>query len=154
MKGGDFLMELELWIIWIIIAVIFAILELLTNSFILICFTVGAILACIFDFLNVSLYGQILVFLLVSFILTLYTRPLAKKFLESKHTHKTNLDSTLGTKGVAITDINNVNNAGQVKLKGEIWSAISKEDTLISKDSLVIVNEIKGVTLIVSKITE
>lgn len=145
---------MDLWIIWIIAAVAFAVVELLTNTFIVIWFSVGAIVACIFDFLNVTLYGQISVFLLVSFILILYTREFAKKFLESKNTHKTNLDSIVGTTGVVLTDIDPLERKGQVKIKGEIWSASSKDGQTIEKDSVVIVNEIKGVTAIVSKANE
>ncbi|HCC06605.1 MAG TPA: hypothetical protein DEP72_00370 [Clostridiales bacterium] len=145
---------MELWIIWIIVALTFAVLELATNAFILIWFTVGAMLACIFDLLNVSLYGQLSVFLLVSFTLVLYTRPFVKKFLDSKHNHKTNLDSIIDSKGTVILEINPALNEGQVSIRGEVWSAVSKDGQIISNDSVVKVEEIKGVKVVVSKVNE
>ncbi|HAN09957.1 MAG TPA: NfeD family protein [Clostridiales bacterium] len=144
----------ELWVIWIIVALIFAVLELATNAFTMIWFAIGAILACIFDLLNVTLYGQLSVFLLVSFILILYTRPLVKKFLGSKHNQKTNLDSILDSKGSVTVEINPDISEGQVKIRGEVWSAVSKDGEIISINSIVKVEEIRGVKVVVSKVNE
>jgi membrane protein implicated in regulation of membrane protease activity len=39
---------------------------------------------------------------------------------------------------------------GQVKVKGQVWSAISKSGEAIGKDAEVIIEAIEGVKLIVS----
>jgi len=101
---------------------------------------------------GLSLQIQIVVFLLVSIACLILTRPIAVEKLKIGKV-KTNLDSLIGETGVVETTINNVNSEGYVKLKGQIWSARSTDDEVIEKDELVVVEEIKGVKLIVKKKT-
>ena len=53
--------------------------------------------------------------------------------------------------GVVVKDIDNSIGVGQVNVKGSIWSASSSDDTVIKTGEKVIINEIKGVKLIVSQ---
>ena len=53
-----------------------------------------------------------------------------------------------------VLDIEGVNKVGQVKVAGEVWSAICEGDTLIAKDSKITVLAISGVKLVVKEISE
>ena len=62
-----------------------------------------------------------------------------------------NSDSLIGKNGVVLKAIEG-DQKGQVKVAGEIWSAICEENQVIPEDSKIIVKEIKGVKLFVDKV--
>jgi membrane protein implicated in regulation of membrane protease activity len=75
-----------------------------------------------------------------------------KKFTKNEKTVPTNFFSLAGKQGIVTKKIDCNNSTGQVKVKGELWSAISDED--IEKDAKVKVLSIDGVKLKVEKIEE
>lgn len=145
-----------MWLLWLIVAGFFFILEIATAGFLVFWLGVGAILAMILSFFVDNVILQITVFAVSSIILIVLTKPLVKKFVDKK-TIPTNIDSIIGKEGIVIETIDSVKGVGQVKLNGEVWSAKSfVENTVIEKDTKVIVKEITGVKLVVeeSKVTE
>ena len=83
-----------------------------------------------------------------SVILILATKPFVKKFLNNENI-VTNVNSLIGKKAIVIQDIDNLKSTGQVKIGGEIWSAQSESNDIISKDTEVEIVKIDGVKLIV-----
>ena len=70
-------------------------------------------------------------------------------------TAKTNIDSLIGQKATVIADIDNSKDTGMVVVKGQKWSAKSKEfDLVIPEGTIVEVTEVVGVKLIVSIIPD
>ena len=135
---------------WFIFAVIGLVLEMLTLGLTTIWFSGGALAAAVCALLHFPLIAQILVFVLVTVILLLLTRPLAVKYLNSK-TVKTNVDSLIGQKCIVTKQIDNLRASGEVSLKGRIWTARSQdEDLLIPPNAIVKVERISGVKVIVS----
>ena len=141
-------MNVSVAIIWIAIAVVFAIIEALTLGLTTIWFSGGALAAAIAVMCNASLLIQVIVFVIVSAILLIFTRPVARKHFNNKLVD-TNVDALIGQEGLAETDLN-VYQPGQVKADGKVWSAIC-ESGEISKGSVVVIKAIKGVTLTVEK---
>lgn len=145
-----------MWLLWLIVAGFFFILEIATAGFLVFWLGVGAILAMILSFFVDNIILQITVFAVSSIILIVLTKPLVKKFVDKK-TIPTNIDSIIGKEGIVTETIDSVKGVGQVKLNGEVWSAKSfVENTVIEKDTKVIVKEITGVKLVVeeSKVAE
>ena len=66
-------------LIWIVIAVIFAIIEALTMGLTTIWFTIGGVAARFASIAGASVIVQVFVFLCVSIVLLYFTRPLAKE---------------------------------------------------------------------------
>lgn len=135
---------------WLIVIAVCIIIEASTLGLTTIWFAIGALIAWFIYLLGLNLQIQIVAFLLVSIVCLILTRPIAVEKLKVGKA-KTNLDSLIGETGVVETTINNVNSQGYVKLKGQIWSARSIDDEVIEKDELVVVEEIKGVKLIVKR---
>lgn len=140
-----------MWYVWLILAGIFAIGEVLTAGFLIFWLSLGSLIAMVVSFFTDNLIIQTTVFLISSVILILATKPLVKKFANIE-TVKTNAEAIIGKKGLVTKDINSINSTGQVKIEGELWSAIGKNDMDIPKDTEVEVNEIKGVKVIVTPI--
>lgn len=140
-----------MWYVWLILAGIFAIGEVLTTGFLIFWLSLGSLIAMVVSFFIPDIIVQTTIFLISSVILILATKPLVKKFANIE-TVKTNAYSIIGKKGIVTNDINSINSTGQVKIEGELWSAIGKDDMDIPKGTEVKVNEIKGVKVIVTPI--
>ena len=136
---------------WIVAIVVLCIIELATVALTTIWFAIGGVVALICAALDFSLTVQIIAFVITSLILLVFTRPLASKYV-NKNVTKTNANALIGKTGVVISEILPMN-VGQVKVSGQIWSAVSQdENETIQKDNKVIITKISGVKLIVKKI--
>ncbi len=140
-----------MWYVWLILAGVFVIGEVLTSGFLIFWLGLGALIAMAVSFITDKIIIQTTVFLISSVILILATKPLVKKFANTE-TVKTNVSSIIGKKGLVTKDINSINSTGQVKVDGELWSAIGENDMEISKGTEVEVIEIKGVKVIVAPV--
>jgi membrane protein implicated in regulation of membrane protease activity len=135
---------------WLFVIVVCIVIEAATMGLTTIWFGIGAIVAWITSGLGFRLEVQIFVFLVVSILCLVLTRPIAVKKLKIGKI-RTNADSIIGECVKVITTINNINNEGTVKARGQIWSARSFNDEVIEKDEIVCVKEITGVRLIVER---
>jgi len=84
--------------------------------------------------------------------MVLFTKPLVNKLFKNKDNTSMNNSAVLGKKGIIIKKIDNSNPVGQVKVNGELWSAIkSEKDKSINVGESVIIEKIDGVKLLVRK---
>ena len=141
-----------MWQIWLIIAGVCLVIEILTVGFLIFWFAIGALLAMIASFFTDSLVIQTSVFVISSGLLIFATKPFVKKFMHNKNTVKTNVYSVVGKIGIVTSDINSIDGSGQVKVNGEVWSAIGENEANIAKGTEVQVKEINGVKAIVEPI--
>lgn len=139
------------WAIWLILSGIFLLTEIFTVSFLMFWPGIGALLAFLTSLMTPNIGIQIGVFAISSILLILFTKPLTKKLFKTKDTSMNN-SALIGKKGTVIKAINNNTSKGQVKVNGELWSAIisDKEKPLKIGDT-IIVEEIEGVKLKVKK---
>nr|WP_288233300.1 NfeD family protein [uncultured Anaerostipes sp.] len=128
---------------WLIAVAVFLLLEILTLGLTSIWFAVGSLAAAIGAGLGILAAA-------VSCIVFVFARPWAQKYLNSK-TEKTNAESLIGKTGIVKKRIINIKGQGMVYIQGMDWTARSADDEEIPEETEVIVEEIKGVKLIVSK---
>lgn len=98
-----------MWQIWLIIAGVCLIIEIMTVGFLVFWFAIGALLAMIVSFFTNSLLIQTSVFVISSAILIFATKPFVKKFANTKNTIQTNVYSTVGKTGIVTKDIDSIN---------------------------------------------
>ena len=139
-----------MWPYWIIIAGLCFVIEIYTIGFFIFWFGIGALFALITSFFTNSLAIQLVVFIISSMLLVILTKPLLKKFTKNSKSTATNVYSLVGKTGIVMEKIDSVKSLGQVKINGEVWSAISNTD--LEKDTKVKVIEVNGVKLKVEKI--
>ena len=135
-------------IIWLLLMVAFLVAETLTVGLVSIWFAGGALVAVILSLLEISPLTQVIVFFVVSIGLLLSTR---KIFVEKLNTGKenTNVDALIGDTGQVIMAINPME-VGQVKVNGQVWSAIADDQLLtLEEGTYVTIKAIEGVKLIV-----
>lgn len=137
-------------VFWIIAVIIFAILEAASLGLTAIWFAFGSLAAAIVSCFGAGKIVQLIVFIAVSGICVVYTRPVVQNKLKVKNT-PTNLDRVIGQTAVVTEEINNELGVGQIKAGGLVWTARSEDDSVIEKDSKVTVTAIQGVKAIVKK---
>ena len=133
---------------WAALIVVFLIVEGLTAGLASIWFALGAIAALISVFLGAPVWLQITLFIAVSTVTMIFTRPLARKYV-NKRTQPTNADRVIG-KNVTVTErIDNLAGKGYVAADGRLWPARSKTGEPIERDTIAVVRAIEGIKLIV-----
>lgn len=137
-------------LIWLGILALLLVVEAITAGLTTIWFAGGALAAAIACYAGANLTVQILLFLCVSLVLLIFTRPLAMKYF-NKETIQTNANSLIGKKAVVIQEIDNLAQTGQVRINDIEWTARSADDEKIGKDTVVTIQEIRGVKLIVKQ---
>lgn len=106
--------------VWISIAVMFILLELILSTFFLIWLGIGAVIAGVLNYFGFDIYIQVCAFIVVSLVLILFSRKFALK-ITPEPSKKTTSDRLVGEEGVIIKKFDE--DEGIVKVLGEEWSA-------------------------------
>ncbi|MDR0323600.1 MAG: NfeD family protein [Treponema sp.] len=139
----------EHWI-WVALVVIFVVIEVCTLGLTTIWFALAAFVMIFLSFLPIPFVYQFIIFLVISAVLLIFTRPVAvKKFKSGKV--KTNVDSLAGMNALVTREIGEFN-SGEVKLNGQIWTARSEDSSVIKEGIRCEVVRIEGVQAIVRPI--
>ena len=141
-------MEFTMLLFWIIALVVLIVVEAVTAQMVTIWFAAGALGAIVAERLGAEVWVQWVVFVAVSAVALIATRPLVKKITKAK-AQPTNADRCIGMVAVVTEEINNVEGRGQVHVNGVTWTARSLDGSIFKKDERVIVERIDGVKLIV-----
>lgn len=139
--------------VWLMLCGLCLIIEIFTVSFLMFFPGVGAFFAFVFALLGANVTIQSIVFVVSSALMILFLRPLVTKLFKTKDIAM-NSNALIGKSGVVLKDIKGDEKVGQVKVQGEVWSAICEDGTSIDKDSRITVLAISGVKLIVKEISE
>lgn len=139
-------------IFWLVAFGVLLLIEIFTLGLTTIWFAAGALAAFLLAVLNVPLMVQIIVFLAVSILMLVFTRPIMTKHLNAKTT-KTNAESLVGGKARVLIPVNNLKSEGQVMVNGMEWTARStKDEVTFQKDEMVRIAGIAGVKLMIEKL--
>ena len=142
-------MTLSAWVIWIIVALFFFILEIFTAGFAVACFSIGAIAAAIVAAIGGNLAWQLVIFSVFSFLSFITVRPFVlKHFYNSDEAQrKSNADALIGKKARVTEEINTAEGKGRVAVDGDDWKAVTTTPdiipegeyvTIVSRDSIIL----------------
>lgn len=135
-----------LWLVVVIIAVIF---EAVTYALVSVWFVGGGLVAMLSALLGISMFAQVLVFLIFSVMFLVMARPLIKK--KQQTNVRTNVDSYIGKVGI-VTKESTSFTPGQGKVGGQIWTIASGDASPLYMGEEFVVESVSGVKLIVNKI--
>jgi membrane protein implicated in regulation of membrane protease activity len=139
-------------IVWLIIAIVLAVIELSTLGLVTIWFAVGALVSMIAALLGANIWVQLICFILFSIVILVAVRPLAEKYI-NRNIKKTNIDAVIGRRLIAKTDIDNIKGTGKVDMDGSTWLAQSSIDEVtINAGQEVVVVKVQGAKLIVERV--
>ncbi len=141
-------MEYAMLIFWIVLLVVLIIVEAVTAQLVTIWFAAGAAAALVAELCGLQQWLQWIIFIAVSVIALIATRPLVRKATKST-IEPTNADRCIGKTAIVTEDIDNIAGKGQVHVNGITWTARSSDGSIFRKDERVTVEKIDGVKLIV-----
>ena len=142
---------LQMPVVWLIAMVVLLVIEAAVPGLVSIWFALGALAALISALLHAPLWLQVVWFVLVSVVALILTRPLARKYINSRTT-PTNADMVIGKDAVVTERIDNLPGKGAVMLEGKTWTARMNDEAQTAEiGETVRVLRIEGVKLIVTK---
>lgn len=144
---------MDIWLYWVIAALVLFIVELLTTGFAVICLAVGALGGAAAALIGWNLEIQLLGFAIVSFIALVALRPVLKRLVFNKGEKvTTNVDAIIGKRGVVCLDIEADDDNGRVMIDGLDWRAKSLDNEPLPKGTKVEVVERDSVILTVKRL--
>jgi membrane protein implicated in regulation of membrane protease activity len=135
--------------IWIGVIILSFVIEAVSMDLLAVWFTIGGLAAFFANLLNASDTVQLVIFVLVSFGLLIFTRPLAKRYFKT-NIIRTNADRVIGQKAIVVEPIS-LHKRGSVKVDGKEWTAVTRDNVEFVTDEVVEVLAIEGVKLIIRK---
>ena len=146
-------MGIPIWLIWFILAAAAVVGEIFTAGFFLLWFGVGAAVAGGLALLGAGFGWQLAAFVVVSGVLFAVSRRFAERFSKAQPPG-IGADRFIGLKGLVLEEIDNVANAGRVRLGKEEWRADSDAGDRIPVNTRVEVVRLEGTHLVVKPIEE
>ena len=138
-------------VIWLIAMVILLIVEAMVPGLISIWFAIGALAALISALFHAPVWLQLVWFFAISILTLVLTRPLVKKYVNSRVT-PTNADVVIGKDAVVTERIDNLHSQGAVMLDGKVWTArTEKEQVTVEAGETIRVLRIEGVKMSVEE---
>ena len=147
--------EISAWLVWVVIALFFIILEIFTAGFAVACFSFGAIAAAIVAALGCGLPWQLIAFSVVTFIAFVTVRPFVLKhfYQTDEAQRKSNADALIDRKAKVTEEIDNNKRTGRVAIDGDDWRAVTADGTVIPKGATVTVKSRDSIILTVTPIS-
>lgn len=136
------------WVVWLILAVVLGVAEVLTLTLALGLLAAAALVAAVVAGVGGGLLLQILAFTLTGAVGLLVIRPIARRQLKTPQLSREGTDALIGRTGVVLKEVTGAQ--GLIKLAGDEWSARSFDDThVIPEGAAVEVMEIDGARAVV-----
>ena len=131
---------MQVYQIWLIIAILLVIFEICSATFGAICFAIGAGFSALAAGLGANVTWQIIIFAVISLLTFVFLRPFMMKFLDrrSKDT-KTNAEAIIGRTGIVSERIDAGQHTGRVAIDGDDWKAVSEDGSVIEKGTPVVI---------------
>ena len=137
------------WAAWTGVAVILAVIEMMSLDLVLLMFAIGALAAAVAAGLNAPFGAAILIFVVVSLALLFLVRPKVVARLHAGPTLTSGHDALVGRSAVVAEPVNS--RGGRIQLAGEVWSARAASDSaMFDTGAEVLVTRIDGATAIVT----
>ena len=144
---------MDAWHIWVIVALVFVIVEMFTTGFAVMCISFGCLFGAGAAALNWSLTWQLLIFAIFTAIAFLTVRPLFCKLLyKTSNDVKTNAEALIGRRAIATERIEGELHPGRVKVDGDDWKAISLDNEAIEVGDAVEITAIDSIIVTVKKL--
>jgi len=136
------------WIVWLIVAAVLGVAELLTTTFALGIIAAGALVAAGVGALHAPLPFQLLAFAVASGAGLGFVLPVARRHIKQPPLLKTGPAALVGESASVLEEVSR--HSGRVRIGGEEWSARPYDESLvIPVGHLVDVMQIKGATALV-----
>ena len=139
------------WATWLGVAVLLAVVEMLSLDLVLLMFALGALAAAAAAGFGAPVWITLPLFAVVSVALLALVRPSVVARLHAGPTLQTGHANLVGAVAVVVEPVDW--RGGRVQLAGELWSARTLSDTAYDTGTEVLVTQIDGATAVVAPST-
>ena len=139
------------WQTWVGLAVVLAVVEMLSLDLVLLMFAIGALVAAAAAGFGAPIFITIPLFAIVSLLLLFVVRPSVVAKLHAGPTLQTGHANLVGAKALVVEPVDERN--GRVQLRGELWSARTVGAAVFDTGAEVLVTQIDGATAVVTSPT-
>ena len=144
---------MEAWHIWVVIALVFVIVEMFTTGFAVMCISFGCLFGAAVSLFELDVKWQLLAFAVGTVLAFLTVRPLVYKFFYKKGQEvKTNAEALVGRRAIVTERVGDEMHPGRVKVDGDDWKAISLDAEPIEVGDTVEIIAINSIIVTVKKI--
>lgn len=140
---------MSLPVVWLILAAVFLVVELVTVGMVSIWFLVGSIAGLLLAVLGAAIWLQFVCFLVVSLLCFIILYPRLKHLIRRRQ-QPTNADMVIGRTAIVTRRIDDIAGTGAVAVNGRTWTARTAHGEIAEEGAIVRVTEIQGVKLIVT----
>ena len=141
----------NVWMLWVLITVVFLILELTSGDFMFMCIAIGAVAAAVVSACGAGWVVDIVTWMVVSVALLAFVRPFALKYLHRKDKNvKTNADALIGKEGKVVETIV-PGESGYVAVDGDNWRAVTRGTITLEKGETVVIVDRKSIVVTVQR---
>ena len=136
------------WIVWLVVAAVLGVAELMTTTFALGIIAIGALVAAGVGAMHLAIPLQLLAFVVASAAGLGFVLPIARRHIKQPPLLKTGPAALVGRSARVLEEV--TEHGGRVRIGGEIWSARSYDESLIIPVGRVVdVMQIEGATALV-----
>lgn len=141
---------MEGWLIWIIIALVLLVVELMTTAVAALCLMIGCIAAAVPSFFGASIMWQSAAFVVASLLAFVFIRPVIMNHLMKgkNNGRKSGVQALIGREATVVETIDALKGTGRVVIDGDDWNAVS--DKVVDKGQKVIIESIDSIILTVT----
>jgi len=135
---------------WVIVAVAFAVAEVMTVAFFAVFISIGALAAALVSLLGFDLWVQAIVLGLIGVVGIVAARPfLVQRLHVGRHALRSGADSMVGQQALLLEPILGLGQPGHIKIGGELWPALTEDGSPLPATTPVIVTALRSTILIV-----
>jgi membrane protein implicated in regulation of membrane protease activity len=137
------------WIVWLIVAAVLGVAELVTMTFAFGLIAVAAVVAAVVGVFHLDLAVQLAAFVVAAGAGLGFVRPVAIRHIKQPPALRTGVAALVGRSAIVLEEVNE--HSGRVRIDGEEWSSrpYLDESLVIPVGTKVDVMQIKGATALV-----
>ena len=142
-------------VFWFLVLAALAAIEAVTADLLTIWFMPAVVVCIVLAALKVPFPIQLIVCFVISAIFVVLYKTVLKKHIVNKKKQKTNVDLVIEETGVVQEEIDNLSATGLVKVKAQMWTARSSDDSVVFRvGEHVRIVGVEGVKLICEKVVK
>lgn len=138
------------WVLWLIVGVVFLIIELLTTALVSIWFVAAAIITCLLSFVVDGFLLQSAIFVVLSAVFMIICRKIYNKHIKKPVDDVDQNEKLLGKTATVTEDTNST--TGRILVGDIYWKAISENGETLPKGEKVVIKSVNGTTLVINKL--
>lgn len=138
------------WVLWLVVGVVFLLIELVTTALVSIWFVPAAIITCLLSFVVDRFLWQTAIFVVLSALFMIICRKIYNKHIKKPVDDVDQNEKLIGKIATVAENTNGI--TGRILVGDIYWKAVTENGEIIPKGETVIIKGVNGTTLVINKL--